>query len=377
MQWTDEQIGTMRKLASEGFTRRETADKLGISYDAVQKKSRRLGIEFQSPMPNEYDSDGTQSSETILKVVRGHKMTPREVLEAHGYDYTKWELVRATSNFWKQTPEATLYQSKIQLRPLSGLSAEAFANVINGNVKPVTIEPEHTGTNNLVVPLYDLHFGITTLAGIKPVLDSIITTISRGYRHIVIVLGGDLLHSDFMNQTMTVKGTQLDHVDTVKAWAEAKQFVGAIIEACIANSTHVSLYAVGGNHDFDMQWAFVDGLADRYPQMHVHNTTAYRAAFRLEHVGIMIAHGDTALRKLPMLFATEYADIWSNSTWREVMYGHFHHEIVNDDSGVVIRQLGTPKPSDGYEKKNGYTMSSRSLKLFEYDADRLRVTWNA
>ena len=377
MQWTDEQISNIRKLASEGFTRRETADKMGLSYNAIKAKSRRLGIEFQPPMKNEYDSDGTQSSETILKVVRGHKMTPREVLEAHGYDYTKWELLRATSNFWKQTPEATLYQSKIQLRPLSGLSAEAFANVINGNVKPVTIEPEHTGTNNLVVPLYDLHFGITTLAGIKPVLDSIITTISRGYRHIVIVLGGDLLHSDFMNQTMTVKGTQLDHVDTVKAWAEAKQFVGAIIEACIANSTHVSLYAVGGNHDFDMQWAFVDGLADRYPQMHVHNTTAYRAAFRLEHVGIMIAHGDTALRKLPMLFATEYADIWSNSTWREVMYGHFHHEIVNDDSGVVIRQLGTPKPSDGYEKKNGYTMSSRTLKLFEYDADRLRVTYDA
>ena len=113
------------------------------------------------------------------------------------------------------------------------------------------------------------------------------------------------------------------------------------------------------------------------PQIHVHNTTDYRAAFRLEHVGIMIAHGDTALRKLPMLFATEYADIWSNSSWREVLYGHFHHEVVNDDSGVVIRQLGTPKPSDGYEKKNGYTMSSRTLKLFEYDADRLRVTYDA
>ena len=38
MQWTDEQIGDIRKLASEGFTRRETADKLGISYDALQGK---------------------------------------------------------------------------------------------------------------------------------------------------------------------------------------------------------------------------------------------------------------------------------------------------------------------------------------------------
>ena len=373
MQWTDEQISGIRKLASEGFTRRETADKLGISYNAVQKKSQRLGIEFQKPFKNEYDSDGTQSSETILKVVRGHKMTPREVLEAHGYDYTKWELLRATSNFWKQTPEATLYQSKIQLRPVTTVDLSA---ILNAAVEPVTVLQDTTGPNNLVVPLYDLHFGITTLAALQPVLTNIVATVGHGYRHIVIVLGGDLLHSDFMNQTMTVKGTQLDHIDTVKAWAEAKQFVGAIIEACIANSTHVSLYAVGGNHDFDMQWAFVDGLADRYPQINVHNTTDYRQAFRLGHVGIMIAHGDTALRKLPMLFATEYPDIWSNSSWREVLYGHFHHEVVNDDSGVVIRQLGTPKPSDNYEKKNGYTISGRSLKLFEYDDSRLRVTYD-
>ena len=42
MQWTDEQIGDIRNLASEGFTRRETADKLGISYNAVQKKPLRI-----------------------------------------------------------------------------------------------------------------------------------------------------------------------------------------------------------------------------------------------------------------------------------------------------------------------------------------------
>ena len=373
MQWTDEQISGIRKLASEGFTRREAADKLGISYNAVQKKSQRLGISFAKPEPVDYDADGTQSSETIIKVVRGHKLSPDDVLSAHGYDPTQWKIARATSNFWKQTPTATLYQSKIQLRPVTTVDLSA---ILNAAVEPVTVLQDNTGPNNLVVPLYDLHFGITTLAALQPVLTNIVATVGHGYRHIVIVLGGDLLHSDFMNQTMTVKGTQLDHIDTVKAWAEAKQFVGEIIEACIANSTHVSLYAVGGNHDFDMQWAFVDGLADRYPQINVHNTTDYRQAFRLGHVGIMIAHGDTALKKLPMLFATEYPDIWSNSSWREVLYGHFHHEVVNDDSGVVIRQLGTPKPSDNYEKKNGYTMSGRSLKLFEYDDSRLRVTYD-
>ncbi|RUS38520.1 GcrA family cell cycle regulator, partial [Lacticaseibacillus paracasei] len=158
MQWTGEQISGIKKLASEGFTRRETADKLGISYDALQGKARRLGIEFPKPLKNEYDSDGTQSSETILKVVRGHKMTPREVLEAHGYDYTKWELVRATSNFWKQTPEATLYQSKIQIRPL--VEAEQYESLMNDIIThkepyqakaPIFVESDRY----LVIPAFD------------------------------------------------------------------------------------------------------------------------------------------------------------------------------------------------------------------------------
>ena len=48
MQWTDEQISGIRKLASEGFTRRETADKLGISYDALQAKQNGLASSFKS-----------------------------------------------------------------------------------------------------------------------------------------------------------------------------------------------------------------------------------------------------------------------------------------------------------------------------------------
>ena len=40
MQWTDEQISGIRKLASEGFTRREAADKLGISYDLAMMRFR-------------------------------------------------------------------------------------------------------------------------------------------------------------------------------------------------------------------------------------------------------------------------------------------------------------------------------------------------
>ena len=69
MQWTDEQIGDIRKLASEGFTRRETADKLGISYDALQGKARRLGIEFQKPQIGRH-RPLTEKSLLMLMVVK-------------------------------------------------------------------------------------------------------------------------------------------------------------------------------------------------------------------------------------------------------------------------------------------------------------------
>nr|WP_164507424.1 hypothetical protein [Lacticaseibacillus songhuajiangensis] len=42
MQWTDEQIGDIRKLASEGFTRRETADKWTDDIGVVAHKTFEL-----------------------------------------------------------------------------------------------------------------------------------------------------------------------------------------------------------------------------------------------------------------------------------------------------------------------------------------------
>ena len=40
---------------------------------------------------------------------------------------------------------------------------------------------------------------------------------------------------------------------------------------------------------------------------------------------------------------------------------------VKDDGGTIQRQFGTPKPADGYEIKNGFTMGQHVLKVLEYD----------
>lgn len=38
--------------------------------------------------------------------------------------------------------------------------------------------------------------------------------------------------------------------------------------------------------------------------------------------------------------------------------------------------MGTPKPTDGYEAKNGYTMAHKVMQAFEYNDDQLKVTYN-
>lgn len=379
MRWQPEQFNKAMELYDKGLTSSEIAEQLSKQYNrtfsdaSVRRQFNRRHISLRH---RHWNDDGVQTSTTILKVIKGQHMTPEDVMQAHGYDPAQWQLTNNVSNFWKQSEQVTSYQSKISVRPRHDVSAKEFADIFNEQIKPIELKTELTGKHNLVIPLFDLHFGIMTFDSMKKHLLEIKEIIKRGYKHIVIEQGGDLVHSDFINKTMTVKGTQLDHVNMVQALKDAKRFYDEIIVCALKYATHVSVYSVGGNHDFDLSYMFVDALADRYPQVDVHNTAEYRQCYRIDQVSILLAHGDKAQKNLPMLFATEHPFEWSQSSYREIHFGHYHKEVTNDDYGVITRQFGTPKLNDPYENKNGYTMSHRKLQLLEYSMDELRAVYN-
>ena len=386
-------------LLSKGNSRRQVTDalnqqfNLNLDVQAVRKHLNRLGYHFHTHARDfkadaatiHMTSDGVQDTQVLVALKHQPDKDPDTLMRLCGYDPSYFELVSGEYKVYEQHSKAAgtvpQYAIHVKVRPRLGITTDELAAVLNEKVKPLPIKHQtnsHTPIvgRSLVIPLFDLHFGITHFAQLMPILTQLETVFDRqNYNQVVIELGGDTLHSDFMEKTQTAKNTQLDHVDTVQAWRDAKRFVGTIIQASLANSAHVDLYAIPGNHDADIQWAFVDGLADRYPQLTVHNTTDYRQAFKLGHVGILLAHGDVALKKLPMLFANEYPKIWSDTSWREVHYGHFHHEVTDDENGVILRQMGTPKPADGYEKKNGYTMAHHILQVYEYSTNRLELTY--
>lgn len=383
MKWTESEKNQIAQLVIMGLTDSEIAERMGKTHSSIKHYRQRhiADIKIEDSKEVTTEANGTQTATILMRLKHEPDKSPRTMLALTGYDPDKFDLISSQYKVYEQhsTEDGTVpqYSITVKVRPKSDISVSELTGIINRDVKQKRLK-RTSGTLKymLVVPLYDLHFGINNYDNMQPYLEKIKTIIySHSLQKIVIELGGDLLHSDYLKTTKTVNGTQLDHVDSRQAWEDAASFIKNIIELAIKNSDVTELRAIGGNHDFDMQWAFVEMIRARYPQLSVFNPGSYRQAFTYGRVSIMMAHGDTAKAKLSQLFANEYPAEWSNSVWRETHWGHFHTETVKDDGGTIQRQFGTPKPADGYEVKNGYTMNQHVLKVLEYDENGLSAEY--
>lgn len=379
MKWTDKDKHQIAQLVTMGLSDSQIAERMGKTHAAVKHYRQRhiTDIKIEDSKEVTTEANGTQTATILMRLKHEPDKSPRTMLALTGYDPDKFDLISSQYKVYEQhsTEDGTVpqYSITVKVKPKYDISVSELSGIINRDVKQKRLE-RTSGTlkHMLVVPLYDLHFGINNYDNMMSYLEKVQAIIySHSLQKIVIELGGDLLHSDYLKTTKTVNGTQLDHVDSRQAWEDAASFVKNIIEPAIENSDVTELRAIGGNHDFDMQWAFVEMIKARYPQLLVFNPGSYRQVFTYGQVAIMMAHGDTAKAKLSQLFANEYPIEWSNSVWRETHWGHFHTETVKDDGGTIQRQFGTPKPADGYEVKNGYTMNQHVLKVMEYDENSL------
>lgn len=312
------------------------------------------------------------------------QFTPDEMLEMAGLSAADFNLKQVKGAKWSvvstEFGRKWNFYASVLATPKTG-NLVAMIEAINAQVVPTYFEPEYARPDrNLVIPLPDLHFGWTTYEDIQDKVAQLQGIIESGYDTIVFEQLGDLFHSDQMHTTQTVRGTQLDQVDMRQAFNDASHFFNDLIPVALQNANHVRYYSVFGNHSGDLEYAFGLGLKARYPQVKVdlnddNPASDWRTAYQLGHVGIMLAHGDMARNRLTGLFPTEYKKIWGNSITAELHSGHFHTERFKDDNGIMWRQLGTPKPNDPYEIRNGYTSAKHLMYAFEYDDTRLRVSY--
>lgn len=398
IKWTDEHKNRVTELGKQGLSSSKIAQKLfdefGVNlsrrtvsrylstghtssrYDKLKKNTNKVK-DVKRGTEIVINKDGSTTSSTTMQMTSEQAKDPEFVLRAHGFNPDDWDIVSARNNFWQQNSQENglidLYQSKITVKPKSDdkLTPQDIANLFKADIKPYTVKQVARDTHNLVVPLPDLHFGITAMLDVKGHLDRLLELINKGYKTIVIEQLGDLFHSSQMWSSQTLKGTLLDEVDMVQAVEDAKQFFDVLVTASLKNSTTLHIKQMAGNHSGNMEYMFMEYLKAKYPQVVIKNNIKYRDAYLLDNVGIMIAHGDLAPKNLPMLFANEFGGVWSLSHSKEIHKGHFHKEKTVDEDGVISRQFGTIKPNDKYEISNGWTLSKKVLYLLEYSQDDL------
>lgn len=394
MKWSDKEHNHLIDLIQQHGTKwkliaQKMSEKFGKKFRYDQVRSRyRMNKEKIKPIEYketvEILADGTHKSDKLLRMTSEQAKDVNYLLKAHGFDTEEWELVSARNNIWnvysKQDGIQTLYSSKITVKPKQNtFDFNKLIEIINKRkplnpVKYKGILPEEP--TYLEIPLFDLHFGNSTLEYYQNTLQKILELLEKSYEEVLFIVGQDLFHNDnFKGET--ANGTRIDKVDMEKAWEDAETFYVSLINKALENSKKVTVLFIKGNHDESMAWAFVMNLKSYY-RLNDRITFDTRFKERKAHMlglnFIGTTHGDKNRNNAAANFSVEFPEMWAKATTREVHMGHLHRkrttkqpiEITIDSKGVIVRELGTGNDIDQYHEDYGYTMAHKEFEIFEF-----------
>ena len=237
------------------------------------------------------------------------------------------------------------------------------------------IELEEAQDYMLEIPLFDMHFGIADYFYYMRTQREITRIIgNRTYKEINIIIGQDLFHNDdFRGRTSS--GREIQKVDMVKAWKDARQFYYQMIEKALQHTESLKVIYSKGNHDEALSWAFVQMIKAQYgKQIKVDDKFKERKLITFGSNFIGITHGDKARNKpidLRSIYTIEYPLEFANSKVREIHAGHLHHEKGQDVYGIMCRTLATGNEKDSWHDIEGYVGAIKRFTLYEWSLEKL------
>jgi hypothetical protein len=224
----------------------------------------------------------------------------------------------------------------------------------------------------LVIDIADLHIGKLATAfetgedynsqiAVKRAKDGMqgILNKAKGFYidKVLFVAGNDILHTDNTRRTTTGGTPQ----DTDGMWYDnflmAKNLYIELLEQLIIFADVEVVYNPS-NHDLTHGFFLMQLI-----EAHFANSTInfnvnllHRKAFKYGNNLIGTTHGDGAkIEHLPLLLATEFPILWSETKHRYIYSHHIHHKTSKDFIGVTFETLRSPSGSDSWHHKNGYT----------------------
>lgn len=193
----------------------------------------------------------------------------------------------------------------------------------------------------------------------------------------VIAQLGDFLHYDSLE---AVTPTSKHLVDADGRYAKmvrvAIRILRRVIDLALQRHDKVVVLMAEGNHDLASSvWLrlMFAALYENEPRIEVIDSEL--PYYTYVHGKTMLAwhHGHLSKNdRLPLLFATQYPQVWGNTTKRYAHTGHRHHVEVKEHSGMTVIQHSTLAAKDAYAARGGWA-SERQITGYTYHADHGQV----
>ena len=189
----------------------------------------------------------------------------------------------------------------------------------------------------------------------------------------LLVSLGDLAHSDRANPSTTTKGTLVDmscsYEDQLRACA---QVLMNGVEQMLTKCDNVTLVVARGNHDDHTSLA-VQVVLEVYfksePRVNVLKSSQYVHYVRWNKWLLGIHHGDKIkAAKLAQIMPRDMPKDWGETTHRQFLVGHFHHQSIQEFEGVIVSKHGCLPPPDRWHSSMGYG-SNHTMDLIVYKAE--------
>lgn len=328
--------------------------------------------------------------------------TLEDLLAATNVNLAEWEVERWVANKWEMgirldesIKVEPLWQVKAWLRRRKAFTdAKSWVSALIAEYKKVSPVPKaisyakHKDGHLFEPSIPDLHLGklawkaetqgedwdvgITETQYQAAVEALIARASSFPVSQIVLPIGNDFFNVDNEANTTSAGTPQNEDGRWQKSFLIGKRMmVWSILR--FRQIAPVKVVMVAGNHDTQRLFYLGDTLQSFFaktPGVEIDNTPPLRKYVAWGKCLIGFTHGkEEKIDDLPLIMATERADLWAASDHREIHLGHWHSKkdisfkTVSEKRSCRIRILPSLSPPDAWHAKKGYS-GARSAEAY-------------
>ena len=354
------------------------AARLGVSeseYSKIKNKLRRNHVKGQSS--KHYNLEKGEAKLDVL--VSYEPKSPAEIINLLNIDSKEWKL----SSYWNKQVQEGWRISALVTKIKDNDEGRLFSNLLeNWKPRKTYISAPSKVNKNLptvcgVMSLQDIHFGKegnnTIDLDFESAIEDLIqrASVSHHIEVLYFVIGGDLINMDTFGGT-TTSGTPLDNsMKATDAYIQAFDCMHWAVVNLANYCDKLKVVYLPGNHDRLSSFHLAHALSKSIESPNIEWDVEYaeRKAYVWGENFNAFEHGDVKSKSTPLVYATEFPNLWGLTKFRTLFTGHYHQNrkveylTASEEVGFVHKTLPSLCKSDYYHYHNKYVGNRRSAVL--------------